>query len=278
MGPLVSVVVPSFNQAHYLPIALDSVLFQDYPDIEVLVCNHGSTDATSRVIARYVEAAGSEEVSFLARFAGAEAGERMVRTRERRYPARTIRVFESSENIGGSESYNAGFRNAHGKYCMYLVGDDYLYPNAVSRMVSVLEENRDLDVVYADMFVVDDSGRILQHLRKPEYSFAGCLAEWFHLGVCRLYRRELHDKVGYYDRAYRNANDYDLFLRFAMSGAKFRHIGEVLYCVRNHDPENPSEPASWRNNGYANLLRESVRCAERAREFLRAQTTEKVRP
>ncbi|MDX2481355.1 MAG: hypothetical protein QNK24_13605, partial [Desulfuromusa sp.] len=70
---------------------------------------------------------------------------------------------------------------------------------------------------------------------------------------------------------YKNANDYDLFLRFATQGVRFHHIPKVLYCTRKHDPNNLAEPASWRNNGYDNLIAESTLCARRARRYLAEQ-------
>ena len=147
------------------------------------------------------------------------------------------------------------------------MADDYFLPDAISVMVTTLEET-DTDVVYSDLLVVDDAGRILQQLNKPDYSFRACFADWFHLGVSRLYLRELHRRSGYYDPEYKNANDYDMFLRFAMDGARFHHISKVLYCTRKHDPNNEAEPASWRGNGYENLILESTTCARRARRFL----------
>ena len=267
-APLVSVVVPTFNQAPTLPEALDSVLFQDYPNLEVIVCNHGSTDGTSRIIRDYLQGIERDEVSYLAGMDDSDGTERLIRTHGKRYPpGRGIVVLESDENIGATRSYNEGFRRATGAYCTYLVADDAFLPTAVSEMVQVLEAG-EADFVYADMFLVDDGGRILQHLDKPEYSFRACLADWFHLGVCKLYRRSLHEKAGYYDPEYRNANDYDMFLRFAMAGCRFEHLSKVLYRVRKHDPNNPGEPAAWRNHGYENLMRESIRCARRARRFL----------
>lgn len=271
--PLVSIVVPSFNQAHYLPAALDSVMYQEYPNLEIIICNHGSTDNTSEVIRDFMNRIENEEVSYLSRVNLDGTEPVFERESIRRYPkGRSVIVIESTENIGGTASYNEGFKRATGKYCTYLVGDDYFQSNAVSEMVAVLE-NEDVDFVYADMVVVDDSGHILQRLSKPEYSFERCFCDWFHLGVCRLYRRELHQRSGFYDTEYRNANDYDMYLRFAMDGCRFRHIPRVLYYTRKHDQDNTEEPASWRSEGYLNLLNESVECARRAREF--AVTCEK---
>ncbi len=265
--PLVSIVVPTFNQGHYLPIALDSIMFQDYHPIEIIIANHGSTDNTSRVIKTYLEQIETEETSYLD-FYQENSEPEFVRKYENRFPPnRTIKVIESEENIGGTHSYNEGFKVATGKYCTYLVADDYFLPNAINTMVKVLE-SREVDVVFSDMHIIDDHGRILQRLSKPEFDFKRSLADWFHLGVSRLYRRDLHETTGFYNPEYKNANDYDMFLRFAMKGASFVHIPEVLYCTRKHDPNDPNEPASWRNNGYANLMRESKICAIRAREYL----------
>jgi glycosyltransferase involved in cell wall biosynthesis len=269
--PLVSIVVPTFNQASFLPVALDSVIFQDYPNLEIIICNHGSTDDTSSIIKRFVKGIKEDNVNYLAYFNDKQGEDDFVRNFDKRYPQnRTIRVIQSKQNIGATNSYNEGFKVASGKYCTYLVADDYFLPNAIKEMVKILE-NTKMDVVYSDMFVVDSTGRILQHLKKPDYSFKACFADWFHLGVSRLYRQQLHQEVGYYDPGYKNANDYDMFLRFAIAGAKFIHIPKVLYCTRKHNPDDPAEPASWRNNGYVNLLQECTICAKRARAFLESK-------
>ena len=266
--PLVSIVVPSFNQAGYLCTALDSVMFQDYPNIEIIICNHGSTDDTRQVIQNWLTDVTAEKVSFLKRYDTEGENGRYIYHYATRYPQnRSITVIENDRNIGGTSSYNEGFKVARGEYCTYLVGDDYFFPTAIGDMVDCIQGTA-ADFVYADMFLVDGNSRILQHLKKPAYSFQKCFADWYHLGVCKLYRKSLHFAVGLYDPSYRNANDYDMYLRFAMAGAKFHHLNKTLYCVRAHNAEDANEPASWRNNGYENLLKESRACATRARAFL----------
>ena len=265
--PLVSIVIPSFNQGHYLPIALDSVMFQDYNNIELIICNHGSTDNTSDIIKTYLKRIKTETVSYLD-FFQENCDNEFIRKHKKRYPQnRNISVVESQINIGGTNSYNEGFKIAKGKYCTYLVADDYFLQGAIKKMVTTLE-NQSADVVFSDMHIVNDKGEILQHLKKPEFNFKKSLSDWFHLGVSRLYRRELHKTIGYYNPEYKNANDYDMFLRFAINNATFIHIPEVLYCTRKHDANNPNEPASWRNNGYLNLMKECKICAKRARHYL----------
>jgi len=263
-APLVSVIVPTYNQGHYLRQALDSVMFQDYPEIEIIISNFGSTDGTSDIIRDYLNTVKTEHVDPVSHMA--EDGT-VVRLPKIAYPQnRSITVLDSTENIGGTAAYNEGFRRATGTYCMYLVGDDYLLPNALSELVPALETG--VDVAYADMFVVNDQGHILHHLEKPDYDFAACFAQWFHLGVCRLYRREWHDRLGFYSTDFRNANDYDFMLRLAEAGALFKRVPKVLYCTRIHEKSGEGETANWRDNGYENLLRESKECAQRARNHL----------
>ncbi len=267
--PRVSIVLPTYNQAHYLESALHSVLFQDYPDIEIIVCNHGSTDDTSKIIERVVKEYNTDKVSSIDRMEEDSNGEcEFVRKNERRFPpGRIIKVFQAKENIGGTASFNVGFKNTTGIYGTYLVGDDQFAPGFIQTLVENIE-NSNADYVYADMAVIDDYGRILKVLRKPEYSFERCLAEWYHLGVAKLYRLELHKRAGYYDESIEGANDYDMALRFALNGARFLHVPEVLYFVRNHREDGKDEPAFWKGNGYKRLIDESIACAKRAREAM----------
>ncbi len=103
-------------------------------------------------------------------------------------------------------------------------------------------------------------------IRKPDYSFEECFARWFHIGVARLYRRDWHDRVGLFDPEYGSANDYDMYLRMAMAGCTFRHVRQVLYSVRWHGPDRQTGQHTPERE--ERLFRESVKCAERAREWL----------
>ena len=137
----VSIVVPSFNQAGHLPTALDSVMFQDYPNIEIIICNHGSTDDTRRVIKNWLKDVESEKVSSLKRYDIEGESGRYIYHYEPRYPQnRSITVIESERNIGGTSSYNEGFKVAQGEYCTYLVGDDYFFPTAIRDMVDCIQK------------------------------------------------------------------------------------------------------------------------------------------
>jgi len=266
--PLVTIVIPNFNQARYLPACVDHCLFQTYPNLEIIIVDGGSTDDTKAYLSRLsgkIDAASMDPVSSMS-----EAGD-IIRKRVPVYPRnRKLRILSFEEDIGATPTYNRGFEKASGKYCTYVVGDDLPHPHMIEEMVNVLEEG-DVDFVYSDMNLVDDDGRIVRQMRMPDYSFEACFADWFHLGVSKLYRTEMHARAGLMDEAYASANDYDHYLRFAMAGCRFFHLPRILYSIRWHGPERKT--GQHVSERYENLLEESRRCAYRARKWMPVNCT-----
>ncbi|MHC1788040.1 glycosyltransferase [Solidesulfovibrio sp.] len=260
----VTIVVPTFNQAAYLPACLDHCLFQTHADLEIIVVDGGSTDATKDYLAALpglIATATAEPVLRM------DHSGRVVRRAVPVYPQnRRLTIVTFAEDIGPTRTCNEGLARATGEYCTYIPGDDLPFPHMIEELAAALERTG-ADFAYADQDVVEDDGRIYRRMTFPEFDFQACLAEWYHLGVCRLYRRRLHETVGLMDETFSSANDYDHYLRFAMAGAKFVHVPRVLYGVRRHGPVRPT--GQHTPVRYANLLAESCRLAERAREFLR---------
>lgn len=168
--------------------------------------------------------------------------------------------------MGLASALNTGIKNCRGSYCTYVPSDDYCFPSMISDMVQALESSH-TDFVYADMFIVDDGGEILRKFSLPDYSFQRCFADWYLCGVAKLYKRSLHEQFGYYNENLL-AHDHELFLRFAMQGARFCHIPRVLMAVRDHSREREIDihsPDNWRR-----LLEESKALVREAREFMKA--------
>jgi glycosyltransferase involved in cell wall biosynthesis len=229
----VSVVVPTYNQARYLGACLDSIFFQDYPNLEIIVVSDPSPDDTSRVLREFVKAVGCDKASFASRY-DAEAG-LVERVSHHRYPqrGRKLVIIENPARLGHSASYNLGFRKCSGDYCTYVASDDVCHPQMISTLAAELDAG-DVDFVYSDMFIINDEGRILREFRLPNYSFSRCFEDWYLCGVSKLYRRELHERCGYFSEAHL-ANDHECYLRFALEGARFRHVPKALYSVRSHE-------------------------------------------
>jgi glycosyltransferase involved in cell wall biosynthesis len=254
----VSIVIPTYNEIKYLPTCFDNCYFQSYPEIEIIIVDGGSTDGTKEFLSQLNNELQSRESNPVI---GMDERGKIVYKRcfsyhedtHATHPKREIKILTYEENIGRTLTYNAGFKVASGKYCTYIVGDDIAHPHMIEELVSALEKYK-VDVVYSDFNIVDDDGLILRLVRKPEYDFEECFARWFHLGVARLYRAELHRKIGLMDESYQVANDYKFFLEAAKAGATFKHIGKILYSVRFHGAETQ--------------LDESLKLAAEARTFL----------
>src|SRR5436309_8635113 len=114
--PLVSIVTPVYNQSDYLAEAIESILAQDYPHLEYIVINDGSTDRTVEVLAKY-----SGRVRW-----------------------------ESQENLGQAATLNRGWRRSIGSILSYLSADDVLLPGVVSSAVRILSQNPDAVMAYPD--------------------------------------------------------------------------------------------------------------------------------
>lgn len=260
----ISVVVPSYNHSEYIESCLDSLYFQDYPDIEIIIVDDNSSDNSSEVITNWIARMETEEASFAARYN--EKNDEIERMRHKRYnrSKRTIVFEKNTENLGSTANYNKGFRLASGEYCTFVASDDIAHPNLFSTLAKPLERDQ-ADFVYCDMFVVDDQQRILREFQLPAYSFERSFCDWYLCGVATLYRRSLHEQHGYYDEN-SAADDHECYLRFAMNGARFLHIPKTMYRVRSHDQRTVGLHSP---NRFSALLEESKRLVLKARDFSR---------
>lgn len=255
----VSIVIPNFNQADYLPGCIDHCWFQTYPDLELIIVDGGSTDGTKEYVKKLPEMLGTQQVEPVVRMG--ENGELIKKTcrtyhedTHAVHPGRELTIISSEKDLGRTGTYNAGFRQATGDYCTYIVGDDLPHPHMIEELVSELERSG-ADVAYSDFNIITDDDRILRLVRKPDYSFEQCFAEWFHLGVSTLSRMSMLKKVEFMNEEWQVANDYRLYLDMAKAGASFSHVPKVLYSVRFHGAEGK--------------LDESCRLAGEAREYAR---------
>ncbi|HLM01406.1 MAG TPA: glycosyltransferase [Pyrinomonadaceae bacterium] len=210
-APLVSICVPSYNHAQYLPATLDSALAQTYPNIEIVVLDDGSKDASLDIARDY----------------------------ETRFPGK-IKVYthEGGANLGISRTVNAAFAHAKGKYWMGLPSDDILYPEKIEKQVEFLEKNPELDFVYCYVDYIDSdgkpvSGRFGTDITADEDPLKSMILENFIPGMAILARRETIARVGDHE-ANLIYSDWDFWVRlFSISRGGF--IPESLIGYRVHD-------------------------------------------
>lgn len=266
---LISVVVPTYMQAQYLPITLDQIMHQEYDNLEIIVIDDCSPDNTAEVLREYLTHVKTDFVSHVAGYSLHGEGFELIRHHHHRYPQnRVLRTIRNRTNLGLTASLNIAMREARGEFITYIPSDDIPHPAMLSRLASALTENN-VDFVYSDMLIIDDSGRILRKFALPDFDFEKSLCNWYLLGVSKLFRRSLLDRFGYFDEQFKVSNDHELFLRFAMNGARFLHVPEVLYSVRFHGPDRRTGQHSPQSEML--MYAESVQLCERAREFMRSK-------
>jgi glycosyltransferase involved in cell wall biosynthesis len=207
MIPRVSVIVPAYNAAAYLPYAIDSVLAQTYRDWEIVIVNDGSTDHTRAVVEPYQ----------------AKLGDR-------------LQLIEQP-NRGLSAARNTGLRAARGEFMAMLDADDVWLPHRLARGVAVLDSHPETGLVHAKVVRIDVHGSITGQLKiAPEY-LSGHIARHIYTRrahiVCPtvLFRKRCLQTAGWFDEAMRATEDRDLWFRIALR-YKVAFIDEVVAQYR----------------------------------------------
>ena len=264
--PLVSIVIPTFNQIKYLPACFDHCMFQSYPALEIIIVDGGSTDDTKSYLNNLIDNISTNSCTPVIEM---DHEGNIIRKEILVYPQnRKIQIVTFNEDIGATKTYNEGLKRVSGEFCTYIVGDDLPHPHMIEELYSCLKSTG-ADFVYSDVHIINDDGRIIRRIQLDEYQFEKCFASWYHLSVSHLYRSKWHNIVGLMDESYTAANDYDHYLRFAMSGAIFVHVPKILYSIRYHGKTR--QTGQHTPERHSILIEESKQCAYRAREWLKKQ-------
>jgi glycosyltransferase involved in cell wall biosynthesis len=208
--PLVSIVIPVYNGANYLSLAIDSARAQSYKNIEIIVVNDGSNDngATKRIA--------------------------------RAYGAR-IRYFEK-ENGGVASALNLAVAEAKGQFISWLSHDDLYAPEKIERQIDYLAEQADPGgcVVYGDYSVfsndlTDEVQVALPNTDPANFRYFITVQNVLH-GCTLLIPRSAFDKHGLFDESLRTTQDYDFWFRIA-ADFDFLHLPGVVVRSRSHEEQ-----------------------------------------
>lgn len=200
-GPeLVSIVVPSFNQARWLGACLESLFAQGDPNLEVIVVDGGSTDGTRSVLDAW-------------------------------RPRLSACISERDE--GHAHALEKGFAIARGAIQAWLNSDDLHMPWTIARWREAFARDPRLEMVHGDRIVIDADGRVTGYRLLPGHSrYWLNRFPWTHQETA-AWRRTLYDRVGGIDRSLRFAMDFDLFARFFEQG-RCAHLRSFLGAFRWH--------------------------------------------
>jgi glycosyltransferase involved in cell wall biosynthesis len=200
--PLVSIVTPTFNQCHFLRETIESVLGQNYPRVEYLVLDDGSTDATPRILSEYTGRV----------------------------------VWESQPNMGQTQTINKGWQHCHGEIVTWLNSDDTLLPDALEKVVAHFRQHPEVDIVFGDsLFTEEDGTPIEQSKSRVGFDYKKFVVECENpiAQPSAFIRRCVVDNVGLLDPSYYYFMDWDFWLRAGM-GHRIEYFPELLSTYRLH--------------------------------------------
>jgi glycosyltransferase involved in cell wall biosynthesis len=205
--PTVSIVTPSLNQAGFLEETILSVLTQDYPNIEYLVMDGGSTDGSIGIIRKY-----AERLSFWA----------------------------SEPDCGQAQAINRGWRRATGDIVAWLNSDDLYTPGTVSIAVSALQRMPDVDLVYTDCIDLDSTHGTSRRRKARQQDVVSLLLDGVHIPQPTVFlRRTLLDRIGLLDESLQLTMDYHLWLRAACYG-RIRYLPDACLAIVRLHPDAKS--------------------------------------
>ncbi|MEW6659546.1 MAG: glycosyltransferase [Thermodesulfobacteriota bacterium] len=201
--PTVSVIIPCYNYARYLPEALHSVLAQTYQDFEVIIVNDGSTDDTAAVARQLVED----------------------------HPQYRIRLINQKNTGQPAFPRNRGVTASKGKYILFLDADDLIEPTFMEECLRVLHTDPSIAIAYTDRLDFDGVDQVVL---AGDYNFSR-LKYANHISYCALFRREVWDAVGGIRTNVKAVEDWDFWVAAGAKGFLGRRIPKPLFKYRRHD-------------------------------------------
>lgn len=218
--PLVSIVTPSYNQAPFLRETIESVLAQDYPRVEYIIMDGGSTDGSVDIIRSFAD---------------------------------RLAYWTSAPDKGQADAINAGWKRARGEILAYLNSDDTLNPNAVRLSVQALLDEPQAGLSYGACAWINTKSERIGLIESKPFALANMLLQNQLAQPSVFIRRGALERVGMLDESMHYLMDYDLWLRIALH-FPFTRAKETLANFRLHDDSKTASQYRYFLNDNLRLL------------------------
>jgi glycosyltransferase involved in cell wall biosynthesis len=203
--PKISVITPSFNQGDFIEKTINSVLSQNYPNLEFIIIDGGSTDNSVEIIKKYEE---------------------------------HLKYWVSEPDRGQSHAINKGMAKSTGEILTWLNSDDWYLPGTLQRFADLFQENLDTGLVVGAGRIVDLAGNEIYYKEPNPDINLNSLYQWLDGGnfmqPSSAYSREAWQLGGPIDESIHIALDLDLWLRMAKNGVKFVSVNELFSEALSH--------------------------------------------
>lgn len=229
MNPLVSIIIPYYNNGKTIQETIDSISNQSYPNYEIWIINDGSTD---------------------------------------KYSIEKLKDFETNSNIkiihqenaGPSVARNNGIKQAQGKYIVFLDSDDLIRKETIHQCLHVLDHNPEISMVYGDNNHFGTSNFI----RKQKPLNISELLVYNTIAICCMIRKSVFEQGYYFDEylSKKGLEDYELWITMVANNFKFQYINEILFDIRITEKsrtvdvanKNSEDINNYMNKKHANFI------------------------
>lgn len=207
--PKISIVTPSYNQAEFLEKTILSVLNQNYPNLEYIIIDGGSTDGSVEIIRKY---------------------------------EKYLTYWVSEQDEGQAAAINKGFLKSTGEILAWLNSDDTYAPDTIATIADYFCCHPEVDVLYGDVNVIDEHSRVMR--RSLDVIFTKKRLVYGAVGITQaetFFRRDAFIEAGMVRKDFFFCLDAELWLKMCLKGAHFFHLRKILANFRVHKSSKSSK-------------------------------------
>ncbi len=234
--PKISIITPSYNQCQFLEETILSVLNQDYPNLEYIIIDGGSTDNSVKIIKKYENRLAS---------------------------------WVSEPDKGQTHAINKGLNQSTGEILNWINSDDLLSVGSLNIIGKAFSSDSEADFCFGDFSMIDDKGRIIISRKNPLYRFRTLFyGRQLSCQPAVFFRRSVLERIGYLDETLAFCMDLEFWIRAASKGMTFRQTKMLIAVARMHRGSKTARLQEVLHEEHKAIVRRYRPCRFRQGSFL----------